>query len=115
MVETSLDDDKALDVVVIDLVGKTTVADHLIIASGTSRRHVGAMIDRLREKLKAASIVRPSVEGMENRDWVVIDAGDVIVHLFRPEARSFYNLEKLWSLPGPGAAAADGSGSQPAA
>ena len=110
-----MNDDKAQDVVVIDLVGKTMVADYLIIASGTSRRHLGALTDRLREKLKAISAVRLSVEGMESRDWVVIDAGDVIVHIFRPEVRSFYNLEKLWSLPGPAAAAVKGSGNQPAA
>ena len=93
-----LDDDKAQDVVFIDLKGKSPVADGLIVASGRSQRHVGAMADHLLRALKDAGHGRCRVEGMPNADWVLIDAGDVIVHLFRPEVRSFYNIEKIWSV-----------------
>src|SRR5678816_3442024 len=89
-----LDDDKAQDVVFIDLKGKSPVADGLIVASGRSQRHVGAMADHLLRALKEAGYGRCRVEGMPSADWVLIDAGDVIVHLFRPEVRSFYNIEK---------------------
>ncbi len=98
LVKTSLEDDKAEDIVVIDLSGKTSFADFMVIASGRSQRHVGAMAEHLREKLKRAGVRAPSVEGAERCDWVLIDGGDVIVHLFRPEVRSFYNLEKMWGL-----------------
>ena len=97
LIEQSLDDDKAIDIVSIDLTGKSSIADAMVIASGASVRQVGAMADHLREKLKAAGIKGISIEGLENCDWVLIDSGDVIVHLFRPEVRDFYNLEKLWS------------------
>ncbi|MEC8135892.1 MAG: ribosome silencing factor [Pseudomonadota bacterium] len=97
MIEQSLDDDKAIDIVSIDLTGKSSIADAMVVASGASVRQVGAMADHLREKLKAAGIKGISIEGLENSDWVLIDSGDVIVHLFRPEVRDFYNLEKLWS------------------
>ena len=97
LIEQSLDDDKAIDVVAIDLTGKSSIADAMVVASGASVRQVGAMADHLREKLKAAGIKGISIEGLENCDWVLIDSGDVIVHLFRPEVRDFYNLEKLWS------------------
>lgn len=93
----SLDDDKAVDVASIDLVGKSSIADTMVVASGTSVRQVGAMADHIREKLKAAGVKGISIEGQQNCDWVLIDSGDVIVHLFRPEVRDFYNLEKLWS------------------
>lgn len=93
----SLDDDKAIAVVSIDLAGKSSIADYMIVASGSSSRHVGSMTDHLREKLKVSGVKGVSVEGMENCDWVLIDSGDVIVHLFRPEVREFYNIEKLWS------------------
>ena len=96
LVETTLDDDKALDPVVIDLAGKTDIADYLVIASGSSKRHVGAMSDHLREIIKASGVSRHSIEGVPQCDWVLIDAGDVVVHLFRPDVRDFYNLEKLW-------------------
>ena len=98
LVETSLDDDKAQGVIVIDLRGKSAIADHMVIASGTSSRQVAAMADHLLEKLKAAGVRDSSVEGLSQGDWVLIDAGDVIVHLFRPEVRSFYNLEKMWGV-----------------
>jgi len=93
-----LDDDKAQDVVFIDLKGKSPVADGLIVASGRSQRHVGAMADHLLRSLKDAGYGKCRVEGMPSADWVLIDAGDVIVHLFRPEVRSFYNIEKIWSV-----------------
>lgn len=96
LVRTSLDDDKAEDVVAIDLAGKSTIADFMVVATGRSQRHVGAMAEHLREALKAAGIVRVSLEGAARADWVLIDGGDIIVHLFRPEVRAFYNLEKMW-------------------
>ena len=98
LVKTSLEDDKAEDIVVIDLSGKTSYADYMVIASGRSQRQVGAMAEHLREKLKHAGVRAPSVEGAERCDWVLIDGGDLIVHLFRPEVRAFYNLEKMWGM-----------------
>ncbi len=93
-----MEDDKAEDLVTIDLAGKSTIADFKIIASGRSQRQVSAMSEHLREKLKAAGLASVPVEGAQRSDWVLIDAGDVIVHLFRPEVRAFYNLEKMWGL-----------------
>jgi ribosome-associated protein len=98
LILSRLDDDKAQDVVFIDLKGKSPVADGLIVASGRSQRHVGAMADHLLRALKDAGFGRCRVEGMPSADWVLIDAGDVIVHLFRPEVRAFYNIEKIWSV-----------------
>lgn len=95
LVESSLDDDQAEAPVVITLKGKSSIADYMVIASGRSSRHVGAMAEHLREKLKQAG-QSVSVEGLERGDWVLIDAGDLVVHLFRPEVREFYNLEKMW-------------------
>jgi ribosome-associated protein len=109
-VTASLDDDKAEDVVVIDLNGKTTIADYMVIACGTSQRHVGAMADHLRERLKSMGIKSLAVEGKAQCDWVLIDAGDVVVHVFRPEVRAFYALERLWGAPD--LAAARGSGAR---
>ncbi len=100
-----LDDDQAQDVVFIDLKDKSSVADSMIVASGRSHRHVGAIADHLVRALKEAGAGKARVEGMPNCDWVLIDAGDVIVHLFRPEVRQFYNLEKIWSVEPPRAAA----------
>ena len=99
----SLDDDKAEDIVVIDLAGKTSIADYMVVASGRSSRQVGAMAEHLREKLKVAGAPAVEVEGMAQADWVLIDAGDVIIHLFRPEVRTFYNLEKMWGVEPPAA------------
>ncbi len=99
LVETSLDDDKAEDVVVIDLEGKSAIADYLVIASGSSQRHVSAMADHLQRSLKKQGLKRVGVEGAGQCDWVLIDANDVIVHLFRPEVRDFYGLEKIWVTP----------------
>lgn len=98
LVTASLDDDKAVEPVVIDLGGKTNIADHMVVASGTSQRHVGAMADHLLEKLKNDGR-KAAVEGMPQADWVLIDAGDVVVHLFRPEVRTFYAIEKMWKAP----------------
>jgi ribosome-associated protein len=99
LVNASLDNDKADDVVVIDLKGKTSIADYMVIASGASQRQVGAMSEHLREKIKALGAAQVAVEGTQQCDWVLIDAGDVIVHLFRPEVRAFYALEKMWGTP----------------
>jgi ribosome-associated protein len=93
---TSLDDDKAEDLVVIDLTGRSSIADSLIIATGRSSRQVAAMADHLLEKLKPLAPGPVQVEGQARGDWVLIDAGDVVVHLFRPEVRDFYALEKMW-------------------
>ena len=93
-----LDDEKAQDIVFIDLKQKSTVTDALIIASGRSHRHVGAMADHLLRALKEAGHGRARIEGLPACDWVLIDAGDVVIHLFRPEVRSFYNIEKIWSV-----------------
>jgi ribosome-associated protein len=101
VVERSLDDDKAQDVVVIELSGKSAIADHLVVASGTSQRHVGAMAEHLREQLKKAGLKPVAVEGMPQCDWVLVDGGDVVVHLFRPEVRDFYNIEKMWGSTAP--------------
>ena len=101
MVDTilkSLDDDKAQDVLAIDLVGKTSIADRMIIASGTSGRMVSAMAEHLMTKLKSLGF-KPKSEGERHGDWVLIDAGDVVVHLFRPEVRTFYNIERIWEAP----------------
>ncbi|HUO12219.1 MAG TPA: ribosome silencing factor [Caulobacteraceae bacterium] len=96
-----LDDEKAQDIVFIDLKDKSSVADGMIVASGRSHRHVGAMADHLLRALKDAGRGRARVEGLPHCDWVLIDAGDVIVHLFRPEVRAFYNIEKIWSVEPP--------------
>jgi len=105
LVEATLDGDKAEDVVVIDLDGKTEIADYLVIASGTSQRHVSAMAQHLRREIKSLGLNGVAVEGQSNCDWVLIDAVDIIVHLFRPEVREFYNLEKIWTDPLPAEAA----------
>lgn len=96
LVRTSLDDDKAEEVAVIELAGKSNIADFMVVASGRSSRQVGAMAQHLREKLKGAGVTGISVEGAARADWVLIDGGDIIVHLFRPEVRAFYGLEKMW-------------------
>lgn len=93
----ALDDDKAEDIVAIDIKGKSSVADVIIVASGRSQRHVAAVADHLVQKLKDAGAGYLKVEGLPHADWVLVDAGDVIVHIFRPEVRSFYNIEKIWA------------------
>ena len=94
----SLDDDQAVETVSIPLAGKSSIADYMVVASGRSSRQVGSMASKLVEKIKAQTGRSPRVEGMPVADWVLIDAGDVIVHLFRPEVRSFYNLERMWAF-----------------
>ena len=98
LVETSLDADKAEEIVTIDLSNKTTIADYMVIATGRSQRQLAAMADHLAMKLKPAGLGHVPVEGKDRGDWVLIDAGDVIVHLVRPEARAHYNLEKMWAI-----------------
>jgi ribosome-associated protein len=98
LIEKSLDDDKAENVVAIDLTGKSSIADYMVIASGRSARQLGAMAEHLQVKLKATGIGSVGVEGQAAGDWVLIDGGDVIVHLFRPEVRKLYNLEKMWGM-----------------
>ena len=98
LVMSSLDDDQAVEVVTIPLAGKSSIADHMVIASGRSTRQVASMANKLADRIKqeTGEIVR--IEGLATADWVLIDAGDVIVHLFRPEVRSFYNLERMWAF-----------------
>ena len=95
-IHASLDDSKAEDVIIIDLRGKTALADQMMIATGRSTTHVGAIADKVIKACKLAGRSSPRVEGLPQCDWVLIDAGDVIVHIFRPEVRAFYNLEKMW-------------------
>lgn len=96
-----MDADKATNITTIDLSEHSPLADYMIIASGTSSRHVGALAQKLRDKLEMNGVKNIRIEGIGTSDWVVLDAGDVIVHLFRPEVRSFYNIEKMWG-PYPG-------------
>jgi len=111
-VTRSLEDDKALDPVVVDLAGKTTIADHMVVATGTSQRHIASMAEKLLDRLKAEGLANYGAEGLEEggSGWVLIDAGDVIIHLFRAETRAFYDIEKLWSVAPPRRAAAAAAG-----
>jgi ribosome-associated protein len=105
LVLRSLDDDQALDVVTIPLTGKSNIADHMVIASGRSTRQVASMAQKLGERIKQELGRSVRVEGLPVADWVLIDADDVIVHIFRPEVRSFYNLERMWAFEGDSGAA----------
>ena len=98
LVLTSLDDDQAVETISIPLAGKSSIADYMVVTSGRSTRQVSSMAMKLAEKIKAETGRSPRIEGMPTADWVLIDAGDVIVHLFRPEVRSFYNLERMWAF-----------------
>ncbi|WP_420854306.1 ribosome silencing factor [Sphingomicrobium nitratireducens] len=98
LVLQSLDDDQAVEVVTIPLAGKSTIADHMVIASGRSTRQVAAIAQKLAERVKKETGRPVRVEGLPTADWVLIDIGDVVVHLFRPEVRSFYNLERMWAF-----------------
>lgn len=100
LVLAQLDDDQAQEIVSIPLEGKSSIADHMVIASGRSTRQVASMAQKLAEKIKQAGYGHARVEGLPAADWVLIDAGDVVIHLFRPEVRSFYNLERMWSFEG---------------
>lgn len=97
VVLSSLEDDKAEEILAIDIRGKSSFADMLVIASGRSARHVSALADHVLRKLKDAGVKEVRVEGLPQADWVLVDAGDVVVHLFRPEVRAFYNIEKIWT------------------
>ncbi|MEO5972023.1 MAG: ribosome silencing factor [Sphingomicrobium sp.] len=98
LVLQSLDDDQAVEVVSIPLEGKSNIADHMVIASGRSTRQVASMAAKLAERIKERRGRAPRLEGLPAADWVLVDADDVIIHLFRPEVRSFYNLERMWAF-----------------
>ena len=100
LIRASLEDDKAEDIVSIDLSGRSSMADAMVIASGRSTRQVAAIAEKLLDRLKAQAGLSARAEGLETADWVLIDAGDVVVHVFRPEVREFYQLEKLWQPAG---------------
>lgn len=99
IVSNSLEDMKAVDVQIISLAGKADFADYMVIASGTSDRHLHAMADKVQQDAKVAGFPPLGIEGEDSRDWVLVDLGDIIVHLMRPETRQLYALDKLWSLP----------------
>lgn len=99
IVLASLEDSKAEDIVSIDIQGKSSLGDYMVIASGRSNRHVSAASEHLISALKDAGLGNPRVEGLSSADWVLIDAGDIIVHIFRPEVREFYAIEKMWQTP----------------
>ncbi|MBB3034395.1 ribosome silencing factor [Alteriqipengyuania lutimaris] len=109
LVMQHLDDDQAQDIVSIDLDGKSSIADHMVVASGRSTRQVASIAQKLADKLKQEGHGPVRLEGLPAADWVVIDAGDVVVHLFRPEVRSFYNIERMWSFGDDEKAAAGGN------
>jgi ribosome-associated protein len=98
-VKSSLEDSKAEAPVTIDIQGKSALGDYMIIASGRSHRHVGAIADHLLRDLKDLGLAKPRVEGLPGCDWVLIDTGDIIVHIFRPEVREFYGIERMWQMP----------------
>ncbi len=98
LVLKSLDDDQAVEVISIPLAGKSSIADHMVIASGRSTRQVASMATKLAQRIKDQVGRSPRIEGLPAADWVLIDADDVIVHLFRPEVRTFYNLERMWAF-----------------
>lgn len=96
-----LDEDKAEDIVLVDLMGKSSIADYMVVATGRSQRHVAALADKLMQKLNEHGVADIAIEGKESCDWVLLDAGDIIVHLFRPGVRELYNLEKMWAITSP--------------
>ncbi len=98
LVLTSLDDDQAQEIVSIPLEGKSSIADHMVIASGRSTRQVAAMAQKLAERIKHGGFGHVRIEGLPAADWVLVDAGDIVIHLFRPEVRTFYNLERMWAF-----------------
>ncbi len=102
LIVASIDGDKGQDIQVIDLAGMSALADYIVVASGTSSRQITSMAEKLTERLAARGHKGLRTEGMGQGNWVVVDAGDIIVHLFRPEVREFYNIEKMWSVPTPG-------------
>lgn len=108
-----LDEHRALDVVTIDLRGKSPMADYMVVATGASSRQVAALAERLLARLKALGVAGIAPEGLKQGDWVLIDAGDAVVHLFRPEIRAFYGLEKMWGAEAAAPQAAAGAGGRP--
>jgi len=92
----SLEDAKAEETVAIDITGKSSLADHMVVTSGRSNRHVSAVADQVVKALRDNGFGKPRIEGLPHADWVLVDGGDVIVHIFRPEVREFYNIEKMW-------------------
>jgi ribosome-associated protein len=94
----SLEDAKAEQTVAIDITGKSSLSDHMVVTSGRSHRHVGAVADQVANALREAGFGKPRIEGLPHCDWVLVDGGDVIVHIFRPEVREFYNIEKMWAV-----------------
>jgi ribosome-associated protein len=98
-VSTSLEDSKAADIVTINIQGKSALGDYMVVASGRSHRHVGAITDHLLRDLKNNGHGTPRVEGLPHCDWVLVDTGDIVIHIFRPEVRDFYGLEKMWQMP----------------
>jgi len=106
-IQSSLEDDKAEDIITIPLAGKSEMADHMVVCSGRSSRQVVALAEKLNDRLKHELGIISRVEGKDQGDWVLIDAGDVIVHVFRPEVREFYQLEKMWMEPGAAKGAAN--------
>jgi len=92
----SLDDAKAEQTVAIDIAGKSSLADHMVVTTGRSNRHVSAVADQVVKALRDNGFSKPRIEGLPHADWVLVDGGDVIVHIFRPEVREFYNIEKMW-------------------
>ena len=106
LIDKILDDGKAEDIVTIDLRGKSSIADYMVIATGRSQRQVAALSEHLLDALKDKGYGRVPAEGLQHGDWVLIDAGDIVVHVFRPEVRDFYNLEKMWGAALPEAVAA---------
>ncbi len=101
LVMQSLDDDKAMDIEAIDLSGKSALADYIVVASGTSTTQVVRMAEKLKDRLNVRGLKNINIEGAPQGDWVVMDAGDIVVHLFRPEVREFYNIEKMWNMAAP--------------
>lgn len=99
LIVSSLDDDKALDIEVIDLGGQSSLADYIVVASGTSSRQIIRMAEKLSERLNGRGVGGIRMEGVAQGNWIVVDTGDIIVHLFRPEVREFYDIEKMWSVP----------------
>jgi ribosome-associated protein len=99
LIASVLDENKAEDIVSLDLANKCSFADFMIVASGRSQRHVSSLADHVADALKKTGFPALNIEGKDSADWVLIDAGDVVVHLFRPEVRQFYNIEKMWALP----------------
>lgn len=99
IIEKSLDDDKASDIISVPLAGKSSLADYMIVATGLSQKHIAALADKLADKISDMGYGRVKIEGKNSTDWILLDAHDIIVHLFREEARGLYNIEKMWSMP----------------